>query len=140
MPTHGTWASPWEGAELLLAAQTASVEDWDGLVRRGVFLFPKVWGSGAAGTAGGEDIFAIAEVVNGIPQAFALLPHAASLLLRTAEGPPHGKPAPGKGARPGRGGLSGWGPARGSARDRHADPTPRPSPAGSARRPRRPRP
>ncbi len=83
--TTGAWATPYEGADLLLAAETASREDWDGLIRRGVFMFPKDWGADAAGTGGGEDIFSLPEVVNGIPQAFALLPHASSILLRTPE-------------------------------------------------------
>ena len=56
--------------------------DWDGIVRRGVFIFPQVWGAGPAGTVGGEDIFQIAEVINGSPHIYALWPHAASLFLR----------------------------------------------------------
>ena len=111
MQTFGAWASPYEGADLLLASLTASHEDWDALVRRGVFLFPKVWGADAAGTGGGEDIFALAEVVNGIPQTFALLPHASSILLRTGESKPNhrlGAPKAAKaGARPAPGG---WDP------------------------------
>jgi len=113
VPTHGAWASPHEGAELLLAAQTASVEGWDALVRRGVFVFPKVWGEAAAGTGGGEDIFSMAEVVNGIPQTFALLPHAASLLLRSPDAPGHPRPAAGKAGRASRTGLAGWDPREG---------------------------
>jgi len=115
VPTFGAWASPYEGADLLLAAQTAAVEDWDALVRRGVFVFPRTWGEAAAGTGGGEDIFALAEVVNGIPQTFALLPHAASILLHGPEAPPHHRPAAAKGARAaGRpGGLAGWDPREG---------------------------
>ncbi len=35
--------------------------DWDGIVRRGIFIYPHVWGEGPAGTNGGEDIFRIAE-------------------------------------------------------------------------------
>ena len=86
VPTYGAASTPYEGADLIQAAVTASAEDWDALIRRGVFLFPQVWGAAAAGTGGGEDIFNIPEVVNGIPQTFALLPHAASILLRPAVG------------------------------------------------------
>ncbi len=110
--TFGSWASPYEGADLLLAAQTAAAEDWDALVRRGVFLFPRAWGSAAAGTGGGEDIFSIAEVVNGIPQTFALLPHAASILLHAPD-PPSKGPATTRGGRAPRGGLAGWEPREG---------------------------
>ena len=90
-PTFGAWAVPYEGADLILAAQTAATEDWDALTRRGVFVFPKVWGAAAAGTGGGEDIFSVPEVINGIPQTFAFLPHAASLLRHARPDPkdPH---------------------------------------------------
>lgn len=76
------WALPFEGADLLLQARTAAAEDWDAQARRGVFLFPEVWGAGAAGTGGVLDLFAIPEAINGIPQVFALLPHASSIALR----------------------------------------------------------
>ena len=99
MQTFGAWASPYEGADLLMAASTASHEGWDALIRRGVFLFPRVWGANAAGTGGGEDIFALAEVVNGIPQTFALMPHAASILLRGPEPRPAARAGATKGAR-----------------------------------------
>jgi len=115
VPTFGAWASPSEGADLLLAAQAAAAEDWDALVRRGVFLYPKVWGESAAGTGGGEDLFSLSEVVNGIPQTIALLPHAASILLHAAEAPATApKPArAAKGARASAPGLRGWDPREG---------------------------
>jgi hypothetical protein len=103
--TSGAWATPYEGADLLLAAETASRDDWDALIRRGVFMFPKDWGADATGTGGGEDIFTLAEAVNGIPQAFALFPHASSILLRTPEHKPGTKAA--------RKGPSTWNPAEG---------------------------
>jgi hypothetical protein len=80
--TRGTWALPYEAADVLLAGQTALHEDWDALVRRGLFLYPQNWGEGPAGTVGGEDIFQVAEVANASPQVYALWPHLASLLLR----------------------------------------------------------
>ncbi len=83
--TEGAWASPFEGADLLVAARTAAVEDWDGLVRRGVFLAPNPWGAGPPGTTGPLDLFVMPEALNANPQVFALLPHAASLLLRSAD-------------------------------------------------------
>ena len=103
--TTGAWATPYEGADLLLAAETASREDWDALVRRGVFMFPRDWGADAAGTGGGEDIFSLPEAVNGIPQAFALLPHASSILLHTPEHK--------AGARAAKKGPSSWRPEEG---------------------------
>jgi hypothetical protein len=112
--TSGAWASPYEGADLLLAAQTASAEDWDALVRRGVFVHPRVWAADAAGTGGGEDIFTLPEVVNGIPQTIALLPHASSILLHANEAVPGNKsPAhkTGRGAQ--ARGLGGWDPKEG---------------------------
>ncbi len=113
MQTYGAWASPYEGADLLLAASTASHEDWDALIRRGVFMFPKVWGSNAVGTGGGEDIFAMAEVVNGIPQTFALMPHASSILLHSGESKSGHRP-PAKASRnQGKIGPTGWDPAEG---------------------------
>ena len=109
--TRGAWAFPDEGADLLLAAETALNEDWDALVRRGVFIYPKVWGANAAGTGGEEDLFQIPEAVNGIPQVFALWPHAASILLRAP------KPAALVIHRPGgrtvRPAVPGWDPFRG---------------------------
>jgi hypothetical protein len=80
--TQGAWAFRYEGADLLLASLLAVQEDWDALVRRGIFVYPETWGADATGTGGGEDIYQIPEAVNGIPQVFALWPHAASLVLR----------------------------------------------------------
>lgn len=78
----GAWSFPLEAGDQLLVAQAAISEDWDALVRRGVFLFPLTWGEGAVGTIGGEDVFQIGEVVNGSPHVFALWPHQASIMLR----------------------------------------------------------
>lgn len=80
--TRGGWALPFEAADQMLAVEIAAADDWDALVRRGVFLHPQPWGSAAAGTGGGEDLFQLPEVVNGMPQIFSLWPHAASLFLR----------------------------------------------------------
>jgi hypothetical protein len=80
--TMGAWAFRYEGADLLLASLVALNEDWDALVRRGIFVYPQTWGTNSAGTGGGEDIYQIPEAINGIPQVFGLWPHAASLLLR----------------------------------------------------------
>ncbi|MCA1686719.1 MAG: hypothetical protein LC745_12275, partial [Planctomycetia bacterium] len=120
--TKGVWASPYEAAEQLLASATARAEDWDALVRRGVFVYPEVWGNSPPGTAGGEDIFQIPEVANAAPQVFALWPHAASLYLRGgAEAKDRDKDAPRARAvgprRPGpaprRSLVPGWEPERG---------------------------
>jgi hypothetical protein len=114
--TYKAWATPYEGADFLLAAQVAAIDDWDALVRRGVFLFPRVWGFAAAGTGGGEDIFQLPEVTNGTPQSFALLPHAASMLLRAPveTKPDARKAAARKVARPaGKSALAGWQPVEG---------------------------
>jgi hypothetical protein len=78
----GAWAYPHESADFLLGVYTALVGDWDGIVRRGIFVYPMTWGEGPAGTAGGEDIYQVAEVVNASPHIYALWPHAASLLIR----------------------------------------------------------
>lgn len=91
--TSGAWSSPYEAADLLMGAYTAVSEDWDALVRRGVLVFPAVWGDGPVGTVGGEDIFQIAEVLNGSPHVIAVLPHAASLFHR---GTGLAKPAAGR--------------------------------------------
>ncbi len=80
--TDGAWALPYEGADLLYLAEAASVEDWDALVRRGVFLYPDPWGSAATGTGGEGDVFPLVEVLNANPAVFSLLPHAASVFLR----------------------------------------------------------
>ena len=68
--TSPAWSFPHEAADHLLGAFMAMNADWDGLVRRGVFVFPQVWGEGAVGTAGGEDIFQIVEVLNGSPHIY----------------------------------------------------------------------
>ena len=71
--TRGAWSYPHEAADQILGAYTATVGDWDAMVRRGIFLFPLTWGEGPAGTVGGEDIFQIAEVVNGSPHIYGAL-------------------------------------------------------------------
>ena len=78
--------------------QTAVHEDWDALVRRGIFLFPLEWGEGAAGTVGVEDIFQLAEVANGAPRLCSLAPRSLDHAPRTEaerESRSHGKPQPG---------------------------------------------
>ncbi len=128
--TQGAWALPYEAADTLLAAETAVHEDWDALVRRGVFLYPALWGEGPVGTVGVEDIFQIAEVANGSPHVYALWPHVASILLRggnattSARAPgerdaqrgetEHGSRASMTARRKTRGvGVPGWDPTRG---------------------------
>jgi hypothetical protein len=93
--TVPAWSFAHEAADHLLGAYTAMNADWDGIVRRGVFIFPHVWGEGPAGTVGGEDIFQLPEVTNGSPHIFALWPHAASLFLRGRSelAEPHNRPA-----------------------------------------------
>lgn len=59
--------------------QTRAGTHW---VRRGVFLEPENWGKAASGTSGGRDTFAMPEILNGNPQAFSLMPHAASVVLQ----------------------------------------------------------
>jgi hypothetical protein len=120
--TQGVWASPYEAAEQLLGARTAETQDWDALVRRGLFIHPVEWGASAPGTGGGEDIFQVPEVANAAPHVFALWPHAASILLR-GQGTPASATDAAKskvraeptraGGRPGRHGLPGWEPGRG---------------------------
>ena len=44
--TLGAWSFPTEAADMLLGVHTAAAEDWDALVRRGVFLYPVTWGAG----------------------------------------------------------------------------------------------
>jgi hypothetical protein len=101
--TVGAWAYRYEAADVLLASLLAAHEDWDALVRRGIFVYPTVWGTNSAGTGGGEDIYQIPEVVNGIPQVFSLWPHAASLMLQgkttNPAAPAHRGPAAAASAR-----------------------------------------
>ncbi|HEU5116581.1 MAG TPA: hypothetical protein VFT74_07885, partial [Isosphaeraceae bacterium] len=61
------WAQPYEGADLLFAAEAAANDGWDALVRRGVFLEPETWGAAVTGTGGDRDIFALPEILNGNP-------------------------------------------------------------------------
>ncbi|MGC8641846.1 MAG: hypothetical protein ACP5XB_18425, partial [Isosphaeraceae bacterium] len=120
--TMGAWALPHEGADQLLAAVTAAHEDWDALVRRGVFIFPLEWGEGPVGTVGGEDIFQLPEVANGSPQVYALWPHVASILLRGRDARSRqereresgtGRNQAGARRKPRTAGVPGWDPARG---------------------------
>ena len=108
--TFGAWSFPTEAADYLLGVYTAGVEDWDAVVRRGVFIYPVNWGDGPAGLVGGEDIFQIPEVLNASPHVLALLPHAASLFYR---GLPARAAAGRHPARAQRGAASGWDAARG---------------------------
>ena len=80
--TDGVWALEHEGSGLLIGASQAAHEDWDALVRRGVFAHPRAWGAGAPGAQGGDDVFPMVEALNANPAVFALLPHAASLFYR----------------------------------------------------------
>ena len=80
--TQGVWASAYEAGDQILAAATAASEDWDGLVRRGVFMYPVEWGSSAPGTVGGEDIFQLPAIANAAPHVFGLWPHISSIMLR----------------------------------------------------------
>ena len=80
--TAGHWSYPHEAADQVLGVYTAMVEDWDALVRRGVFLYPQTWGEGPAGTVGGDDVFQVVQVINGSPHIYGLWPHAASLMRR----------------------------------------------------------
>ena len=112
----GVWSTPYEAAEQLLAAETAATEDWDGLVRRGLFVHPEIWGSAAPGTGGGEDIFQVPEVANAEPQVFGLWPHAASMFLRGRHGTvtaiEKGRTPARKGASKGHS-IPGWTPSAG---------------------------
>jgi hypothetical protein len=101
--TDGAWASPFEAADMLLMAETAASDGWDALVRRGVFLRPEPWGAAATGTSGGDDVARIPEVLNANPAAFAMLPHASSIVLRGGS-----KAEDGRGRR-----LAAWDPASG---------------------------
>jgi hypothetical protein len=108
--TFGAWAFPTEGADYLLGVYTAGVEDWDALVRRGVFLYPINWGEGPTGLVGGDDKYQMLEVINGSPHVYALFPHAASLFHRgSAARAAAGRHAP----RGQRTSGAGWDPAHG---------------------------
>ena len=81
--TSGAWSFPTEGRrDFLLGVYMAGVEDWDAIVRRGVFVYPVKWGDGPSGLVGGEDIFQLPEVLNASPHLLALVPHAGSLFYR----------------------------------------------------------
>ena len=97
-------------ADYLLGVYTAGMEDWDALVRRGLFRYPVNWGEGPVGLVGGEDIFQFPEVINGSPHVYALFPHAASLFHR---GVPARLAAGRHQARGGARTLPGWDPGHG---------------------------
>ena len=48
-------------------------------------MHPEAWGASPTGTGGGADNFRSPEALNANPSAFAMLPHASSILLRGAE-------------------------------------------------------
>ncbi len=98
--TRGAWALPYEGADFLLAAIKTREEDWDALIKRGVFLHPKTWGEAAPGTTGGDDVLRLPEALNANPAVFALLPHVASLLAHPPESPARPSTAAKPGATP----------------------------------------
>lgn len=83
--TAGAWALPTEGADLIQFASQAALNRWDAIVRRGVALHPRVWGQAAPGTGGGTDQIVVPEAINGMPPVLALLPHAASIYLRSSD-------------------------------------------------------
>ncbi len=111
--TLGAWAMPYEGADALLAARIAASEDWDALIRRGIFVQPALWGASAAGTGGLDDIFQLPEVINGSPQIYAFFPHAASIYRRGHEDAKGASLAHAKGAKPKAVPINGWEPDRG---------------------------
>jgi hypothetical protein len=104
--SSGAWALTHEAGDVMLAAHTAGAGDWDALVRRGIFVYPQVWGEGPSGTVGGEDLYQLPETVNGSPHIYALWPHAASLFLR-------GEPAARLAAKAHRRSLASSDPSRG---------------------------
>jgi hypothetical protein len=117
--TSGAWSFPHEAADQILGAYTAMNEDWDAIVRRGIFLYPLVWGQGPAGSVGGEDIFQVAQALNGSPHIYGLWPHAASLVIRgkgtraeREHRPSESTTRPATKSR-GRAAVPGWDPARG---------------------------
>jgi hypothetical protein len=97
--TGGLWAMPDEPTDLLLAADQAAAEDWDALVRRGVFFEPGVWGTAPPGTRGGSDVYAVPEALNANPALFAILPHASSLFLRGGRAETKGQSRPASSSR-----------------------------------------
>jgi hypothetical protein len=114
--TMGAWAYRYEAADVLLASLLTLNEDWDALVRRGIFVYPEKWGANSTGTGGGEDIYQLPEIVNGIPQVFALWPHAASILLRghaTAPAPASSRAAPHRPSGSRVAPVPGWNPDQG---------------------------
>ena len=79
------WALPFESADLLVVSLLAATEDWDGVARRGVFMYPTCLGRPTRPARGGDEedvLHQIPEAVNGIPQFFAVLPHAASIFFQ----------------------------------------------------------
>jgi hypothetical protein len=108
--THGAWSMPTEAGDYLLGVYTAGMEDWDALVRRGVFLYPVNWGEAPTGVIGGDDLFQLPEVINGSPHIYALFPHAASLFHR---GIPARLAAGRHAGRGARSTLPGWDAAHG---------------------------
>ncbi len=104
--TSGAWSLPYEAGDMMMTSVLASSEDWDAIVRRGVFVNPQVWGAAAPGTSGGEDLFQLPEIANAVPPVFALLPHAASVYLRREATSEATGPAR-KGTKPAAG-LPGW--------------------------------
>jgi hypothetical protein len=101
--TSGTWDTPYAAAEILLVSELARAGDWDAVIHRGLGSSPTVWGSTVPGTGIGPDSRPIPLAVNANPTVFAMLPHAASIVLR---GGPH--PAGGAAARRPRGLAPGW--------------------------------
>ena len=87
------------------------------------FRLPRHWGEGPAGTVGGEDIFQIAEVINGSPHIYGLWPHAASLFLRGYQiqsEPTDDRRAPSRGRKTKYRSISALGPRPRPIADRYA--------------------
>lgn len=120
--SQGAWALPTEAADILLGAWAARQADFDALMRRGLAVFPEVWGESATGTGGDRNIFAMPESLSGMPQMLALMPHVASILRRDRDQPSapaepktSGK-AKTKGLPPVVTALPGWNPEAGFLR------------------------
>ena len=126
--TLGAWALPFEGADFLMAARTAVKDDWDGLVRRGIFLQPETWGTSPPGIGGGSnDLLIVPEAINGIPPS--------SPSCRTPPRSSSATPSPPARSRPGAGTSADPAARPGTRRPAGSSwtiPTPRPSPAGPA--------
>ena len=108
---------PYEAADVLLASYSALHDDWDAIVRRGIFVYPDVWGRARRARSAGKTFTRFPRSSTAVPQVFASGRTPPRSVSRPKVEPEHGAGPPrrraGRPPEAGAGRPAGWDPGRG---------------------------